>query len=108
MRCVLGTLLVAAISVTLVSSPSAAKQAEDDRPSGLARGEWAATGGHGWNRIAAVIMEGTMTEGGVPGRFEKTIDLRTGNSRRLQETGPMRAVTGYDGVAWNAANGIVN
>ena len=108
MRCVRGTFLVAAISVTLVSSPSTAKQAEDQRPSGLAQAEWAATGGHGWDRIAAVILEGTMTEGGVPGRFEKTIDLRTGNRRMLQETGPMRAVTGYDGVTWNAANGIVN
>src|SRR5262249_47385423 len=108
MRCVRGTFLVAAISVTLVSSPSTAKQAEDQRPSGLAQAEWAATGGHGWDRIAAVILEGTMTEGGVPGRFEKTIDLRTGNRRMLQETGPMRAVTGYDGVTWNAANGLVN
>ena len=49
-----------------------------------------------------------MTEGGVPGRFAKTIDLRTGNSRMLHETGPMRAVTGYDGVTWGAANGVVN
>ena len=49
-----------------------------------------------------------MTEGGVPGRFEKTIDLRTGKNRMLQETGPMQAVTGYDSVPWNAANGIVN
>jgi len=108
MRCVRGTFLIAAISVTLVSSTSTAKQAQDHRPSGLAHAEWTATGGHGWDRIAAVILEGTMIEGGVPGRFEKTIDLRTGNSRMLQETGPMRAMTGYDGVAWNAANGIVN
>src|SRR5262249_29012719 len=108
MRCVRGTLLVAAISVTLVSSPSTAKQAEDHRPSGLAQAEWAATGGYGWDRITGVTLEGAMTEGGVPGRFEKTIDLRTGNSRMLQEARPMRAVRGYDGVTWNAANGIVN
>ncbi len=108
MRCVQAGFLVAAISVALVASPTIAKQAEDQRPSGLAQAEWAATGGHGWDRIAAVILEGTMTEGGVPGRFAKTIDLRTGNSRMLHETGPMRAVTGYDGVTWNAANGIVN
>jgi hypothetical protein len=108
MRCARGTVLVALISVTLVSSPSTAKQAEDNPPSELARAEWAATGGHGWDRIAAVILEGTMTEGGVPGSFEKTIDLRTGNSRMLQETGPMRGMTGFDGVAWNAGNGIVN
>ncbi len=108
MRCVRAGFLVAAIAVALVASPTIAKQAEDQRPSGLAQAEWAATGGHNWDRIAAVILEGTMTEGGVPGRFEKTIDLRTGNSRMLQETGPMRAVSGYDGVSWGAANGIVN
>ena len=108
MRCVRAGFLVAAISVTLLSLPSTAKQAKDHRPSGLAHAEWAATGGHGWDRIAAVIIEGTIMEGGVPGKFDKTIDLRTGNSRMLQETGPMRAVTGYDGVTWNAANGIVN
>lgn len=107
MRCVRGTLLVAAFSIALGSSPSTAS-AEDQPPSQLAHAEWAATGGHGWERIVAVVLEGIMTEGGVPGRFEKTIDLRTGNSRMIQETGPMRAVTGYDGVAWNAANGIVN
>lgn len=108
MRCVRAGFLVAATSVALVASPTIAKQAEDQRPSGLAQAEWAATGGHGWDRIAAVILEGTSIEGGVPGRFEQTIDLRTGNSRMLQETGPMRSVTGYDGVTWNAANGIVN
>jgi hypothetical protein len=108
MRYVQAGFLVAAISVTLLSSPSTAKQAKDHRPSGLAHAEWASTGGHGWDRIAAVIIEGTIIEGGVPGKFDKTIDLRTGNSRMLQETGPMRAVTGYDGVTWNAANGIVN
>jgi len=84
------------------------KQAEDHARSSPALAEWAATGGRGWNRIAAVIIEGTMTEGGVPGKFEKTIDLRTGHSRMLQETGPMQAVTGYDGMGWGAANGIVN
>jgi len=108
MRCARAGFLVAAISVASVVSPTIAKQAEDQPPSGLAQAEWAATGGHGWDRIAAVILEGTITEGGVPGTFTKTIDLRTGKSRMLQETGPMRAVTGYDGVAWNAANGIVN
>ena len=55
MRCVRAGFFVAAISVALVGSPAIAKQAEDQHPSGLAKAEWAATGGHGWDRIAAMV-----------------------------------------------------
>ena len=58
--------------------------------------------------MGGIILKGTIVEGGVPGRFEKIIDLRTGYSRILQETGPMRVFKGYDGVAWVAHDGIVN
>ncbi len=53
-------------------------------------------------------LEGTFTEGGVPAAYEKVIDLRTGYSRAVQSSGPVRQITGYDGVAWNSNNGIVN
>jgi predicted aspartyl protease len=108
MRCSHSTFLVAAISIAIVSTLAQAGQIEDLRPFDLAHFEWVASGGQGWDRIAGVVLDGTRVEGGVPNRFEKTLDTRTGHCRMTQQTGPTRAVSGYDGVTWNAFNGIVN
>ena len=78
-------------------------------PSDAARAEWLATGGHHWDSVAALDLEGTLIEGNVPGKFRKVIDLRRGWNRRVQDTGPMHSVTGFDGTEWVAGgNGIVN
>ena len=96
------------ISIAVLCLTVQAKQAEKIRPDNFAQAEWLATGGHAWDRVAALLLSGTRTEGGVPGKFEKIIDLRTGYSRTVYETGPMRTIEGFDGVAWHAENGIVN
>ena len=98
----------AAASVAMVCCLACAGQTRDVGPSFAAHAEWARTGGHAWDSVAAVALEGVMVEGAVPGRFRKIVDLRNGFSRTVQETGPMRTVTGYDGMAWVAGNGIIN
>jgi hypothetical protein len=108
MRCSHSTFLVAAIPIAIIFTPAQAGQVEDFRPFDLAHLEWVASGGHGWDRIAGMVLDGTRVEGGVPSRFEETLDMGTGHSGMTQQTGPTRAMSGYDGVAWNAFNGIVN
>jgi len=98
----------ATISIATLCLPPQAGWAREPRQPDLGHAEWLATGGHAWDSVAGIVLAGTMIEGGVPGRFEKIIDLRTGYSRILQETGPMRAFKGYDGGAWVAQNGIVD
>jgi predicted aspartyl protease len=70
--------------------------------------ERAATGGRAWEGTAAVVIEGTLTEGGAPGAFRKVVDLRTGHSRTRQAMGSATQMSGFDGMPWVAANGIVN
>ena len=36
----------------------------------------------------AIVIEGLRTEGDVPMRFEKVVDLRSGHSRTIQHEGP--------------------
>jgi hypothetical protein len=59
-------------------------------------------------RSGALIIEGALTAGDVPGKFEKVIDLQTGHSRTVQAMGTSRMWSGYDGEPWVASNGIVN
>src|SRR3954468_13540015 len=72
-----------------------------------------AAGGPGLSRIASsasggLLIEGLRTEGGVPVKFEKVVDLRNGFSRIAHPNGNDVALSGYDGAAWNSFNGIVN
>ena len=55
----------------------------------------------------ALVIEGRRIEGGAPRRFTTTIDLNTGFSRTNEQMGSGEAVSGYDGVAWRWANGII-
>lgn len=55
----------------------------------------------------ALVIEGRRIEGRAPRRFTTTLDLETGFSRTTEEMGLSEAVSGYDGVAWRWANGIV-
>jgi hypothetical protein len=96
------------MSIAAVCLSAGAGEICEIPPSDLARAEWLATGGHAWDSVAAIELKGKMTEGGVPGTFEKFIDLRTGHSRIDWQTGPMRSSNGYEGQNWNAVNGIVN
>jgi predicted aspartyl protease len=77
-------------------------------PRAVIDAERLAAGGRAWDRIGALVIDGTVTEGGVPGKFEKVIDLRTGFSRTVQDMGTKTATSGYDGIGWVSSNGIVN
>lgn len=55
----------------------------------------------------ALRITGTRTEGNVPSSFETVIDLRSGFSRMVQQRGPERVFSGFDGEPWVAGNGIV-
>jgi predicted aspartyl protease len=52
-------------------------------------------------------VQGTVTAGGVPGPFEKIVDLSSGFSRMIQRNGKDEW-SGFDGHAWVASNGMVN
>jgi len=77
-------------------------------PRAIIDAERLAAGGPAWDRIGALLIAGTVTEGGVPGKFEKVIDLRTGHSHTVQDMGSRTATSGYDGIGWVSSNGIVN
>jgi hypothetical protein len=55
----------------------------------------------------ALVIEGRRIEGGAPRRFTTIVDLNTGFSRTREQMGSSEAVSGYDGVAWRWANGII-
>jgi len=96
--------LVAIVSLASIV-PSGAKPLD---ARAVLAAERLATGGRAWDRIGAAVVTGTITEGGAPGTFEKTIDWRNGHSRTTQVTGIARQLSGYDGVEWGSNNGIVN
>ena len=56
---------------------------------------------------AGLIISGLITEGGVPCHFTQTLDLVTGESKRIQEMGNGQSQSGYDGLPWSAENGIL-
>jgi len=52
-----------------------------------------------------LLIEGVVTEEGVPARFTKVVDLRTGYSRTTRQTGGATEMSGYDGMPWDFSNG---
>ena len=55
----------------------------------------------------SLIIEGTRIEGGAPHRFSTTLELATGLSLTREQMGLGESLSGYDGMAWRYANGII-
>jgi hypothetical protein len=89
--------------VAVASSASAA----DDSARALFSAERQAVGGDAWLRIGAVHLEGVVDAGDAPGTFTELVDHRSGQQRLEVRTGPLRALSGFDGHPWVAQNGIV-
>ena len=103
-------LFVLSVFILISTLATVAQPAEknDVQASQAAQAEWLATGGSAWDAVAAVEMDGTITQGGAPGTFKKTMDWKTGYTRMDVETGPMKQMSGFDGTAWSSQNGIVS
>lgn len=56
----------------------------------------------------AISVRGTITEGNATGRFERTIDLRSGFSKTVRHNGVEESLEGFNGIAWGFSNGIRN
>jgi predicted aspartyl protease len=93
--------------VLLLCSYVASASAQVDASAAL-RAERAATGGQAWKRVGALVIDGRVTEGDVPMKSHRVVDLATGRSRTTRQAGQLTMSSGFDSVTWNASSGIVN
>ena len=82
-------------------------QVRSTGPRTLFAAERAAVGGAGWDGLAAISSIGSLTVAGAVGSFSTTIDLRTGFMRTVTDEGPVRDISGFDGIAWDAQAGEI-
>ena len=100
-----------AIGALVGRASLAADAARAAAPSGLAvlAAARAAMGGSAWSRCAAVTGEGRIVTSGLPGRWRRTDDLRTGRFATSVDVGAFRQAEGSDGRAhWrqDASGGV--
>jgi predicted aspartyl protease len=99
------SILALAILIAAGASPAFAKPVD---PRSAFAAERAAVGGAAWNAVGGLRVTGTQISGGAPSTFREVIDHHTGYSRSTVDSGPLHDINGFDGVAWDARNGVVS
>lgn len=66
----------------------------------------AASGGAHWDGVHSLHSSGTLSAGGLTGRFQQVEDLLTGRSSDHYKIGPVDGADGFDGLhAWSRSPG---
>lgn len=97
---VLVALLLVVLALPLAAQTSADKTAPD--PTTLLQAAKTATGGKAWDTFTTQRSTVRLTTGGMTGKVERWVDIRSGRSYLRYAVGTLTGAQGFDGkVAWS-------
>ncbi len=97
-------LALAALALPVLAQTGAGVPATD--PQALLQAAKAATGGKAWDAFSTQRSTVRLTTGGMTGKVERWVDIKTGRSYLKFAVGPLTGAQGFDGkVAWSQDGG---